>query len=80
MALSGQNCFSYTINNQKDRLEELQRRAKAVNRLKDKARFEVIATNNRYAGFAPETANSFRRMVGLKKVVGEEMKQPKILT
>ena len=48
--------------------------------MKDKARFAVIATNNHYAGFAPETANSYRRMVGLKKVVGEEMKQTKILT
>ena len=48
--------------------------------MKDKAKFAVIATNNRYAGFAPETANSFRRMVGFKKVVGEEMKQTKILT
>jgi hypothetical protein len=38
------------------------------------------AANNHYAGFCPGTANSFRKMVGLKEVVWEEMKQEKLVT
>jgi hypothetical protein len=34
-----------------------------------------MAANNHYAGFGPATANSFRKMVGLKELVWEEMKQ-----
>jgi hypothetical protein len=40
-----------------------------------KGKFAVIAANNHYAGFGPATANSFRKMVGLKEVEWEEMKQ-----
>jgi hypothetical protein len=43
-------------------------------RLKDKAKFAVVATNNHYAGFGPASANSFRKMVGLMEVVWEELK------
>jgi uncharacterized protein YecE (DUF72 family) len=60
---------------QKDRFEELQRWAKEVKKVKDKARFATVAANNHYAGFGPATANSFRKMVGLKEVEWEEMKQ-----
>jgi uncharacterized protein YecE (DUF72 family) len=60
---------------QKDRFEELQRWVKEVKRVKDKARFAIVAANNHYAGFCPATANSFRKLVGLKEVEWEEMKQ-----
>jgi uncharacterized protein YecE (DUF72 family) len=60
---------------QKDRLEELKKWSYEVNRLKDKAKFAIMAANNHYAGFGPATANSFRKMLGLKEVVWEEMKQ-----
>jgi uncharacterized protein YecE (DUF72 family) len=60
---------------QKDRLEELKKWSEEVNRLKDKAKFAVVAANNHYAGFGPAaTANSIRKLVGLKEVVWEELK------
>jgi hypothetical protein len=37
--------------------------------------YSVVAANNHYAGFGPATANSFRKMEGLKKAVWEELKQ-----
>jgi uncharacterized protein YecE (DUF72 family) len=60
---------------QKDRIEELRAWSHAVQRVKDKAKFAIVAANNHYAGFGPATANSFRRMVGLEEVVWEERKQ-----
>ena len=63
---------------QKDRLKELQRWSEEVKRVKDKAKFAIVAANNHYAGFGPATANSFRKMVGLKEVVWEEMKQKRL--
>jgi uncharacterized protein YecE (DUF72 family) len=60
---------------QKDRLEELRKWSYEVNRLKDEAKFAIVAANNHYAGFGPATANFFRKMLGLKEVVWEEMKQ-----
>jgi hypothetical protein len=39
-------------------------------------KFAIVAANNRCAGFGPAaTANSFRKMIGLKEAVWEEMKQ-----
>jgi hypothetical protein len=38
----------------------------------------IVAANNHYAGFGPATANSFRRIVGLKEVRWEEMKQKRL--
>lgn len=35
----------------------------------------IVAANNHYAGFGPESANGFRRMVGLDEVVWDERKQ-----
>ena len=57
---------------------KLQRWSEEVNRLKDKAKFAIMAANNHYAGFGPATANSFRRMIGLKEVDWEEMKQKRL--
>jgi uncharacterized protein YecE (DUF72 family) len=63
---------------QKNRLEEMKRWAASIERTKDKAKFAVVAANNHYAGFGPATANSFRKMVGLKEAVWEEMKQKRL--
>ncbi len=65
---------------QKDRLKELKRWSNEVNnRLKkDDVKFAIIAANNHYAGFGPSTANSFRKMVGLKELEWEEMKQKRL--
>jgi hypothetical protein len=41
-------------------------------------KFAVVAANNHYIGFGPATAKSFRKMVGLKEAVWEEMKQNKL--
>ncbi len=38
----------------------------------------IVAANNHYPGFDPATAISFRKMVGLKEVEGEEMKQKRL--
>jgi uncharacterized protein YecE (DUF72 family) len=65
---------------QKNRLKELTRWSEEVNKLKNKAKFAIMAANNHYAGFGPATANSFRKMLGLKEAVWEEMKQKKIVT
>jgi uncharacterized protein YecE (DUF72 family) len=65
---------------QKNRLKELQRWSKQLKKLKDKAKYAVVAANNHYAGFGPATANSFRKMVGLDEGVWEEMKQEKLVT
>jgi hypothetical protein len=59
---------------QKDRLKVLRAWSHSVQRVKNKAKFAIVAANNHYAGFAPATANSFRKMVGLKEAVWEEMK------
>jgi uncharacterized protein YecE (DUF72 family) len=63
---------------QKDRLKELTKWSEEVKKLKDKAKYAIVAANNHYAGFGPATANSFRKMVGLKEAVWEEMKQEKL--
>jgi uncharacterized protein YecE (DUF72 family) len=63
---------------QKDRLKELRVWSHFVQRVKDKAKFAVVAANNHYAGFGPATANSFRKTLGLKEAVWEEMKQNRL--
>jgi uncharacterized protein YecE (DUF72 family) len=61
---------------QKNRQRELKRWSDSVRRVRDKAKFVVAAANNHYAGFGPSTANSFRKMLGMKEeAVWEEMKQ-----
>jgi uncharacterized protein YecE (DUF72 family) len=63
---------------QKDRLKELRLWSHSLSRVKDKAKYAIVAANNHYAGFGPATANSFRKMVGLKEVVWEEIKQKRL--
>jgi hypothetical protein len=50
----------------------------SVHRVKDKVKLAIVAANNHYAGFRPATANSFRKMGGLREVVWEEMKQKRL--
>jgi hypothetical protein len=52
---------------QKGRLNEARAWLHSVQRVRDKAKFAVVAANNHYAGFSPATADSFRKMVGLRK-------------
>jgi hypothetical protein len=52
--------------------------SESIDRVKDNATLAIVAANNHYAGFGPATANSFRKMVGLKEVVWEEMKQNRL--
>jgi uncharacterized protein YecE (DUF72 family) len=63
---------------QKDRIKELKMWSDSIGRFKDKAKLAIVAANNHYAGFGPGTANSFRKMVGLKEAVWEEMKQNRL--
>jgi uncharacterized protein YecE (DUF72 family) len=63
---------------QKNRLRELKRWSDSVHRVRAKAKFVVVAANNHYAGFGPATANSFRKMLGMKEAVWEEMKQERL--
>ncbi len=63
---------------QKDRRKELRVWSDSVRRVNDKSKFAVVAANNHYAGFGPATANSFRKMLGLKEAVWEEMKQNRL--
>jgi uncharacterized protein YecE (DUF72 family) len=55
---------------QRDKTAEMKAWAKAVNKLvKDKKLTKVfVPTSNHYQGFAPATANAFRKLVGLKPV------------
>jgi hypothetical protein len=34
----------------------------------------IVSANNRYAGFGPETANTFRKMIGLSSINWQEAK------
>lgn len=63
---------------QKDRTKELEAWSESVRKVKDKTKLAIVAANNHYAGFGPVTANSFRKMAGLKEVVWEEMKQNRL--
>jgi uncharacterized protein YecE (DUF72 family) len=63
---------------QKDRIKELRLWSHSVQGVKNKAKYAIVAANNHYAGFGPATANSFRKMVGLKEAVWEEMKQSRL--
>jgi hypothetical protein len=49
-----------------------------LSRVKDKAKYAVVVANNHYAGFGPATANSFRKILGLKDAICEEMKQKRL--
>jgi uncharacterized protein YecE (DUF72 family) len=63
---------------QKDRHKELTKWSEEVSKLKNKVKFAIMAANNHYAGFGPATANTLRKMLGLKEVVWEELKQKRL--
>lgn len=54
--------------------KEMEKWAKAVGRVKDRLSFGVVAADNHYAGFGPDTANNFRKMIGLPEVAWEGKK------
>jgi uncharacterized protein YecE (DUF72 family) len=62
---------------QKDRDKEMQYWAKVINKLQREKTLNrgFVPANNHYAGFGPATANMFRKLVGLKPVIWDEMKQ-----
>ena len=60
---------------QKDRLKEMQSWAKQLKKNSKNIQLAVVAANNHYAGFGPETSNTFRTLVGLPEVAWEEKKQ-----
>jgi uncharacterized protein YecE (DUF72 family) len=51
--------------------KEVERWAKAAGRVKDRLPFGIVAADNHYAGFAPSTANDFRKMIGLPEASWE---------
>jgi uncharacterized protein YecE (DUF72 family) len=63
---------------QKDRTKELKMWSDSLDRLKEKSKLAIVAANNHYAGFGPATANSFRKMAGLKEAVWEKTKQKRL--
>ena len=63
---------------QKDRIKELRLWSHSVQGMKNKVKYAIVSANNHYAGFGPATANSFRKMLGLKEGVWEEMKQERL--
>jgi uncharacterized protein YecE (DUF72 family) len=64
----------------KDRVAEMKKWARKLNRIaeteKDKVNLAIVAANNHYAGFGPETANMFRKMLGLSEVTWKDKKVP----
>jgi uncharacterized protein YecE (DUF72 family) len=63
---------------QKNWLTELNRWSDSLRSINNIAKFAIVAANNHYAGFGPSTANSFRKMLGLKEAVWEEMTQNRL--
>jgi uncharacterized protein YecE (DUF72 family) len=53
---------------QKDRSEEMKRWAKVVEERAGKFESGYVFFNNHFAGFGPESANEFRRLLGLMKL------------
>jgi uncharacterized protein YecE (DUF72 family) len=68
---------------QKDRVMEMKKWANKVKKviISDSGRksinLAIVSANNHYAGFGPETSNTFRKMVGLPKVTWEYDKNKK---
>jgi uncharacterized protein YecE (DUF72 family) len=57
---------------QKNRVMEMKRWARQVNKAmteegRGRKHLAIVSANNHYAGFGPETANIFRKMVGLQE-------------
>jgi uncharacterized protein YecE (DUF72 family) len=63
---------------QKDRIKEMEKWANILKEKKGSIKFGIVAANNHYAGFGPATANNFRRMLGMRERVWDEMKQAKL--
>jgi len=63
---------------QKDREVEIKQWAERIKKISNKISFGIAVANNHYAGFAPATANTFKRMLGLREGEWEEMKQSRI--
>jgi hypothetical protein len=55
---------------QKAWTKELKMWADITDRVKNKAKLAIVAANNHNTGFSTATANPFRKMIGLKEVVG----------
>jgi hypothetical protein len=56
---------------QRDRANEMlnwANRLKEVQQYEKDVEFAMVAANNHYAGFGPETTNIFREMLGLRRV------------
>ena len=62
---------------QKNRTKEMQAWARRVKNLKE-IPLSIVVANNHYAGFGPESANIFRKMVGLEEVKWDEMLQTRL--
>lgn len=45
---------------------------------RDRLNLAIVAANNHYAGFGPETANTFRKMLDLSEVTWNDVMIPNI--
>jgi hypothetical protein len=58
---------------QTDRVLEMQKCADNIKAVQDeRVKLAIVTANNRYAGFGPETANTFRNMLGLPEAKWED--------
>jgi hypothetical protein len=57
---------------QKVLLSELKNWSDTVQSIKDTAKFAIVSANNHYADLGHATANSFRKMLGLRKHYGKK--------
>jgi uncharacterized protein YecE (DUF72 family) len=68
---------------QKDRVSEMKKWARVLKRTRDEEQRDrlnlaIVAANNHYAGFGPETANTFRKMLDLSEVTWNDVKLPQL--
>ena len=52
--------------------------ASIIKKVSDKVSLGIVAANNHYAGFGAATANEFRKMLGMKEAIWDELKQQKL--
>lgn len=57
---------------QKDKLEDIRSWSRPAKEANKKAKFGIISADDHYAGFGPDTANAFIKMVGLPERVWNE--------
>jgi hypothetical protein len=55
-----------------DRIAEMQKWAENINNVQERMNIAIVAANNHYAGFGPDTVNIFRNMIGLPEANWEE--------